>query len=83
MIYNISQEEVDRMKRGDTAYIIISNVRVEPVLVIRVNGNLITVKLPTGGAIRVPAGRLYATAEEAAARLPRQEPPQYRTPYDF
>lgn len=71
------------MQKGDTAYIIISNARVEPVKVIRIEANLITVKLSSGGAIRVPRGRLYETEEAAAARLPRKNPPQYRSPYDF
>lgn len=71
------------MKKGDAAYIIISNASVEPVQVIRVQANLVTVKLSTGGAIRVPAGRLYATEAEAVAHLPRKVPPQFRSPYDF
>lgn len=71
------------MQRGDTAYIIISDAKVEPVRVIRLEGNLVTVKLSTGGAIRVPQGRLYDTEEAATAHLPRRNPPQYRSPYDF
>lgn len=71
------------MQKGDTCYIIISNARVEPVQVIRMQSNLVTVKLSSGGAIRVPRGRLYDTEEAAASHLPRRDPPQYRSPYDF
>ena len=53
-----------------TAYLIISNVRVEKVWIISENNGVYTVKLiSTGGAIRVNKSRLYSTQEEAETIL--------------
>lgn len=68
------------MEKGDTVYIIVSNIRVEPVTIIRIESNLVTVKLSSGGAIRVPKDRLYETTDAAVAKL---SPSVHHTPYDF
>ena len=53
-----------------TAYLIISNVRVEKVWIISENNGVYTVKLiSTGGAIRVSKSRLYSTQEEVETVL--------------
>ena len=54
----------------DTAYLIVSNVRVEKVCILSENNGMYTVKLSsTWGAIRVGKSRLYSTQEEAETVL--------------
>lgn len=71
------------MKRGDIVYIIISNYHVEPVKVIQIQSNLVTVRLAAGGAIRVPRGRLYRAPEEAAAQMLPDEGLKYRSLHEY
>ena len=54
----------------DTAYLIVSNIRIEKVWILSENNGMYTVKLSsTGGAVRVNKSRLYSTQEEAETVL--------------
>ena len=67
------------IKVQDKAYIIESNMKVREGGVLSGSGGLYLVRfIDSDGAIRVRGNRLYATKEEAEAKIPRKK---YRTPY--
>lgn len=54
------------MKPGDTAYIVESGRFIREVKVIRVSGDLYTLKFSdTGGGVKLRGGRLYPSREAA------------------
>ena len=56
---------VEKFIPGYYAYIIISNVCVSKVLLINKNNGMYTIRLDSGGAIRVSESRLFQTYEAA------------------
>ena len=59
-----------RFSRGDTCYIVESNMNVRLAKVINRSGNLYTIQfIGSCGAIRLPEGRLFQTEEEAAESI--------------
>ena len=58
------------MKRGDNAYIIVSNRIIRPVRILNCAGGLYMIKfLDSDGAIRVHPDRLYNTREAAEEQI--------------
>lgn len=60
-------------KKGDRAYIIVSNNDIMEVIVINHINDLYTIRLSSKGAIRLKSGRLYQTEQEAKKALRKQE----------
>lgn len=58
-----------KYKEDQTVYIVENNLRVTPVRVVRVSGDLYSVALGAGRMIRLREGRLYASAEEAGKHV--------------
>lgn len=71
------------MKKGDIVYIVENRRKVTEVVIRSITGNLYTVLLPTGGAIRLPRGRIYKTRSEAEKQLVYEPIKKERTPYDY
>lgn len=73
------------MKKGDTCWFIENNARIIQGTIKSVSGNLYTILLPSGGAIRLPKHRIYGTVEEAEKNikknLSRNKP--MANPYDY
>lgn len=70
-------------KKGDQCYIVESNCKIIPVTIVSQSGNLYTIRLQSGGGIRVPGHRLYETEEAARDSLPKRgTEKRYRSPYD-
>lgn len=73
------------MKKGDSCYFLESNRTIIKGEIKFVSGNLYTISLPSGGAIRLPKHRIYNTAEEAEKsikkNLSRNKP--MTNPYDY
>lgn len=73
------------MKKGDSCYFLESNRTIIKGEIKFVSGNLYTISLPSGGAIRLPKHRIYNTAEEAEKsikkNLSRNKP--MANPYDY
>ena len=73
------------MKKGDTRWFIENNARIIQGTIKSVSGNLYTILLPSGGAIRLPKHRIYGTVEEAQKsvkkNLRRNKP--MTNPYDY
>lgn len=53
------------MKAGDSCYFLESNRTIIKGKIKSVSGNLYTILLPSGGAIRLPKHRIYKSIEEA------------------
>lgn len=53
------------MKAGDTCYFLESNRTIIKGQVKSVSGNLYTISLPSGGAIRLPKHRIYESIQAA------------------
>ena len=66
------------MEKGDIVYIVENRRKVTEVVIRSITGNLYTVLLPTGGAIRLPRGRF-----EAEKQLVYKPIKKERTPYDY
>lgn len=69
------------MKRfavGDTVYLIESHRDIRAGEVIRVSGDLYTIRFGYESAIRVHGSRLFATADDAAQQLPEHLRPGYK-----
>lgn len=62
------------MERGNVAYTIVSNYCIEQVKIVRMDANFATMKLGTGGAIRLAKSRIYGSEEEAAQKLKKDRP---------
>ncbi|CUN13941.1 hypothetical protein [Blautia hydrogenotrophica] len=71
------------MEKGDIVYIVENRRKVTEVVIRSITGNLYTVLLPTGGAIRLPRGRIYKTRLEAEKQLVYKPIKKERTPYDY
>ena len=73
------------MKAGDTCYFLESNRTIVQGTIKSVSGNLYTILLPSGGAIRLPKHRIYESVEEAEKsikkNLSRNKP--MANPYDY
>lgn len=73
------------MKKGDTCWFIENNARIIQGTIKSVSGNLYTILLPSGGAIRLPKHRIYEFVEEAEKsikeNLSRNKP--MANPYDY
>lgn len=73
------------MKVGDTCYFLESNRTIVQGTIKSVSGNLYTILLPSGGAIRLPKHRIYEFVEEAEKsikkNLSRNKP--MANPYDY
>ena len=77
----MSETQPNRIRIGQTVYLVASRVRIKEAVVRRVAYGLYTVQFTdTGGGVRLPADRLYPTREEAqrhlrpAPLLPAQDP---------
>lgn len=69
---------------GDTVYLIESHRDIRTGVVIRVSGDLYTIRFGYESAIRVHGNRLFASAEEAAEQLPEHLRPGYKkTPWHW
>ena len=75
--YTESMEEnrdANRIQIGQTVYLVVSCVRIrEAVVRCRAYGLYTVQFIGTGGAIRVPGGRLYASREEAEQHLRKNQ----------
>ena len=60
------------MKAGDSCYFLESNRTIIKGQVKSVSGNLYTILLPSGGAIRLPKHRIYGTVEEAEKNIKKK-----------
>ena len=73
------------MKKGDTCWFIENNARIIQGTIKSISGNLYTILLPSGGAIRLPKHRIYEFVEEAEKsikkNLRRNKP--MANPYDY
>lgn len=73
------------MKKGDICYFLESNRTIIQGEIKSVSGNLYTISLPSGGAIRLPKHRIYESVEEAEKsvkkNLRRNKP--MTNPYDY
>lgn len=70
------------MKAGDTCYFLESNRTIVQGTIKSFSGNLYTILLPSGGAIRLPKHRIYNTAEEADKNIRKPVKP-ISNPYDY
>lgn len=72
------------LKKGNQCYIVESNCKITPVTIVSQSGNLYTIRLQSGGGIRVPGHRLHETEEAARDSLPKRgTEKKYRSPYDY
>lgn len=72
------------MKAGDTCYFIESNRSVVKGTIKSISGNLYTVLLPSGGAIRLPKHRIYESVEEAEKSIRQNtKNKSMSNPYDY
>lgn len=70
-------------QKGDTAWIVESNMYVREVSIINISGNLLTVKF-NNAAIRLPKHRIYETYEEAVSSIKNVKPvKKINNPYDY
>jgi len=72
---------------GSQAFIIESNRTIREVTIVKRSGDFYIVRFGNAGGIQVRSCRLFATAEDAEATLPKRETIQkrtgYRSPYDY
>ena len=73
------------MKKGDTCWFIENNARIIQGTIKSVSGNLYTILLPSGGAIRLPKHRIYGTVEEAEKNIKKNtnKNRSMANPYDY
>lgn len=72
------------IKRGQKCWIIQNNSQICPVTVKSISGNLYTIMLESGGAIRLPKHRIYESFEEAEEYLKSLKKfHTSKTPYDY
>ena len=78
-----------KFQPDDDAYIVENGVRVLPVRIVRVSGDLYTIALAPGKVIRLREGRLFPTEEEAEKHLsiilakPKVEKAEIRDPHEW
>ena len=65
---------MDHYKPGDTAYVLISNSRVEEVTVIQRRGDRYSLRSEYGDSMFLPASRLFRTEDEARQSIRRMPP---------
>lgn len=73
------------MKAGDTCYFLESNRTIVQGTIKSVSGNLYTILLPSGGAIRLPKHRIYESigaAEKGIKKNVASSRPK-TNPYDY
>lgn len=71
------------IQKGDTAWIVESNMYVREVSIINISGNLLTVKF-NNATIRLPKHRIYETYEEAVSSIKNVKPvKKISNPYDY
>lgn len=63
---------------GDTVYIIESHRYIRAGEVIRISGDLYTIRFDYESAIRVHESRLFASAEDAAKQIPEHLRPDHK-----
>lgn len=73
------------MKKGDTCWFIENNARIIQGTIKSVSGNLYTILLPSGGAIRLPKHRIYEFVEEAEKNIKKNtnKNRSMANPYDY
>lgn len=73
------------MKKGDTCWFIENNARIIQGTIKSVSGNLYTILLPSGGAIRLPKHRIYEFVEEAEKSIKKNisKNKPMSNPYDY
>ena len=74
-----------KYKEDQIVYIVENNLRVTPVRVVRVSGDLYSIALGAGRMIRLREGRLYASAEEAEKQIHKivRSEPEIRDPHEW
>lgn len=74
-----------QMKAGDSCYFLESNRTIIKGKIKSVSGNLYTILLPSGGAIRLPKHRIYGTVEEAEKNIKKNtnKNRSMANPYDY
>lgn len=79
------RKEGAQMKKGDTCWFIENNARIIQGTIKSISGNLYTILLPSGGAIRLPKHRIYNTAEEAEKSIKKNisKNKPMSNPYDY
>lgn len=79
------KKEGSQMKKGDTCWFIENNARIIQGTIKSVSGNLYTILLPSGGAIRLPKHRIYGTVEEAEKNIKKNtnKNRSMANPYDY
>ena len=74
-----------QMKAGDSCYFLESNRTIIKGKIKSVSGNLYTISLPSGGAIRLPKHRIYKSVEETEKSIKKntnRNKPMVN-PYDY
>ena len=73
------------MKKGDSCYFLESNRTIIKGEIKFVSGNLYTISLPSGGAIRLPKHRIYESVEEAEKSIKKNmsKNKPMTNPYDY
>lgn len=74
-----------QMKAGDSCYFLKSNRTIIKGKIKSVSGNLYTILLPSGGAIRLPKHRIYKSIEEAEKNIKKNtnKNKSMANPYDY
>ena len=74
-----------KYKENQIVYIVENNLRVTPVRVVRVSGDLYSIALGAGRMIRLREGRLYASVEEAEKHVHKIAKPEaeIRDPHEW
>ena len=73
------------MKAGDLCYFLESNRTIAQGTIKSISGNLYTILLPSGGAIRLPEHRIYSTIEETEKSIKKNmnKNKPMTNPYDY
>ena len=72
------------MKPGDSCYFVESNRSIIQGTIKTISGNLYTILLPSGGAIRLPKHRIYESEEEAERSIKTNSKNKpMSNPYDY
>ena len=75
-----------KFRANDIAFLVVSNREVREVQILKVQGDMYVVRFVNGGGgLRVRERRLFTTAEDAEASLPKKKLSQsvfYRSPWE-
>ena len=75
---------MEKLKAGDTAFIVESNRFIREVEIKSCVGGIYLIKFKdSGGGIKVKGHRLFATKEEAEDFLKGAAKPKQKSPYDY